>query len=153
MGASWTCEVCGTDVLGSVCPNAGDFAHREYEIARLRAEVERLERRSAAEGETTAQLAAHLQDARAENARLRERLRPPEACKGCPGCSSDDCPDALDYALSEVERLREAAKLATDCFEEIRDYCSDYTEAVLECRRGIAALKPADGEGGEVGDE
>lgn len=36
--------------------------------------------------------------------RLRARLH--HECKGCPGCGSNDCPDALDVAEAEVAKLR-----------------------------------------------
>lgn len=39
-----------------------------------------------------------------ERDELRARLR--HDCKGCPGCGSNDCPDALDAAQHERDRLR-----------------------------------------------
>jgi hypothetical protein len=36
--------------------------------------------------------------------RLRARLH--HECDGCPGCGSNDCPDALDVAEAEVAKLR-----------------------------------------------
>lgn len=58
-----------------------------------------------------------------ENKRLRKRLFP-VPCKGCPGCSDDDCPDAIDTAAYENDRLRavvEAARPMRDALKPIGD--------------------------------
>lgn len=56
-------------------------------------------------------LTEEVERLRKENGKMRERLHHP--CAGCPGCSSNDCPDALDVATldmadmrAEIERLR-----------------------------------------------
>lgn len=49
-------------------------------------------------------MAEALLRAAEERNELRARLR--RDCKGCPGCGSNDCPDALDAAQHERDRLR-----------------------------------------------
>jgi hypothetical protein len=58
-------------------------------------------------------LVDELDAARAELERMKKKLH--VECSGCPGCGSNDCPDALDIALCDVERLK--AQLA-DCDPE-----------------------------------
>lgn len=54
-----------------------------------------------------------------ERDELRERLRVP--CKGCPGCSSDDCPDAADLVVSLRIRLAAAEKERDELQRELLD--------------------------------
>ena len=70
-----------------------------------------------------------------ERARLLEP-RPKYVSKAMAGLAVEE----IVRLRAENAKLREASKLAIDCFEEIREHCSDYSEAVLECERGIRAL-------------
>lgn len=109
-------------------------------------------------------LRSEVASLRAENAALRERLHHP--CDGCPGCSSNDCPDALDVAQidlvvwrHEAERLRTRNVVVEDTLRQLlagcveffgkRD-CPAYMAVLIQNGKGtLAAAKPAEnGAGG-----
>lgn len=81
--------------------------------------------------------------AAAENAKMRERLHHP--CDGCPGCSSNDCPDALDIAQIDLDVWRHQAEQLRarvgwldllDTEEGRRTYANEALRVELEASRG-----------------
>lgn len=82
-----------------------------------------------------------------ERDELRARLR--HDCKGCPGCGSNDCPDALDAAQHERDRLRaqrDALVAVLQSGQSLRTHDLNTTERwviddVDEVREAIRAAK------------
>lgn len=61
---------------------------------------------------------------RAEKERdeAKARLRPYEPCGGCPGCGSNDCPDALDHAIHRAEKAEKERDEARGSLDSLRNF-------------------------------
>ncbi len=82
--------------------------------------------------------------------RWRKRLRPRTPCRGCPGCGSDDCPDALDELRADVARLtkeRDELRVEKECAEGNHESCLQLLESARaraeKAEAELAATKEA----------